>query len=298
MGSVYSFSRTNRGKEREVESFEMVRARAERAEITGFVVGLNEGDLLGAALGSLEFCAEVIYLDLRSDDDSAEIARGLGARVFVIEPEPVVEAIRQKNLHLATHDWIFFLDPDERVSPGLAVNLHNFVADLSSKAHNVGAVRVPYVFHVKDRPLLGTVWGDGNAGIRMVHRQRCRLQPVVHEGFRLNTGFEVSQRGELPGEFVEHLWLTHWRPFIGKHLRYLRHEGRDRLQRGLRTTFLKVVSTPLRQFYVSFVSCRGYRDGVLGFALSSFWAFYSFIAEFRLWNEQIRSGGLRRRSGQ
>ena len=44
----------------------------------------------------------------------------MGARVVTHPPVPIVEAVRNVVADAATGDWIVALDPDERVSPGLA----------------------------------------------------------------------------------------------------------------------------------------------------------------------------------
>jgi glycosyltransferase involved in cell wall biosynthesis len=58
-----------------------------------------------------------------SEDGSAELAQSHGARVIKHAPVPVVEAVRNVVADAASGDWVLALDPDERVSPGLAAEL-------------------------------------------------------------------------------------------------------------------------------------------------------------------------------
>ena len=87
------------------------------------IVCRNEADKLGPCLDSVRWADEVVLLDLASEDGSAELARRAGARVVTHTPVPIVEAVRNVVADVATGDWILALDPDERVSAGLAAEL-------------------------------------------------------------------------------------------------------------------------------------------------------------------------------
>jgi glycosyltransferase involved in cell wall biosynthesis len=112
------------------------RPSAER--ITACMVCRNEADRIGPALESVQWCDEIVVMDLESSDASAALATEAGARVISHAPVPVVEAVRN-DLAAATHsDWILVLDPDERVSPGLAREL-----DALRGREDIDAVVVP-----------------------------------------------------------------------------------------------------------------------------------------------------------
>ena len=68
-------------------------------------------------------------LDLASSDDSVAIARSAGARVIDHDPAPIVELVRNEVAAAATTDWILVVDPDERVTPGLAAALQHAATD-------------------------------------------------------------------------------------------------------------------------------------------------------------------------
>lgn len=91
--------------------------------ISACIVCRNEGDRLDDCLASLAWADEVLVLDLESADDSAEVAARRGARVISHTPVPIVELVRDELASHAAGDWILVLDPDERVSPGLADEL-------------------------------------------------------------------------------------------------------------------------------------------------------------------------------
>src|SRR6185436_16122155 len=87
--------------------------------ITVTVITRNEAEALPDALKSVSWADELIVIDAESTDDTVRIARQFTDRVYVRAWPGYVD---QKNhaASLASHDWIFSLDADERVTPALA----------------------------------------------------------------------------------------------------------------------------------------------------------------------------------
>ena len=112
--------------------------RPGHATISACIVCRNEADRIGPCLESAAWVDEVLVMDLSSTDGSADLARARGARVITRAPHPIVEPLRNEIAAVARGDWILALDPDERVSPGLATALRE-LADRS----DLDAVVVP-----------------------------------------------------------------------------------------------------------------------------------------------------------
>jgi glycosyltransferase involved in cell wall biosynthesis len=102
------------------------------------IVCRNEADRLQPALESVQWADEILLLDLSSSDGSADLAERHGARVIVRNPVPIVEMVRNELAAQASNDWILALDPDERVTPGLAQELARIAA-----VEDVDAVVIP-----------------------------------------------------------------------------------------------------------------------------------------------------------
>jgi len=111
-------------------------------QISVCIVCRNEADKLPPCLDSVRWADEVIVMDLQSDDDSAEVAARYGARVVRREPIPIVEPLRGELAAEATGDWILAMDPDERVSEGLAAALRRV-----SVRDDVDAVEIPFTHY-------------------------------------------------------------------------------------------------------------------------------------------------------
>lgn len=113
-------------------------AAPDPTRIAACIVCRDEGDRLRPCLESLSWVDEIIVLDLESTDESAELARSFGARVVTRAPVPIVELVRNEVAAHASADWILVMDPDERVSDGLAAELRGV-----SARDGVDAVVVP-----------------------------------------------------------------------------------------------------------------------------------------------------------
>ena len=97
----------------------------------GFVVvTYNSGSVLRACLSSIPKDYEVIVVDNASDDNSAELARSLGARVLVHEKNIGFGTACNRGAAISTASHVFFLNPDVVLTPEaipemeIAINLY------------------------------------------------------------------------------------------------------------------------------------------------------------------------------
>ena len=90
--------------------------------VSASMIVRNEGQRLGAALFSLNRLAcidEIVVVDTGSTDDTMEIARSFGARVYEQPWQDDFAHHRNHCLELCRNDWIFILDGDEEITdPG------------------------------------------------------------------------------------------------------------------------------------------------------------------------------------
>ena len=111
---------------------------APASTISVCIVCRNEASKLGACLESVQWADQVVVMDLSSDDGSADVAAQHGASVVHRAPHPIVEPLRNELAQHATGTWILALDPDERITPGLARELRTQAA-----RRDIDAVVIP-----------------------------------------------------------------------------------------------------------------------------------------------------------
>src|SRR5713226_9215701 len=86
--------------------------------ISATIITFNEAENIRAACESVTWADEILVVDSESTDATREISAQCGARVMV-NAWPGFSAQKQFAVEAATHDWIFSLDADERVSTEL-----------------------------------------------------------------------------------------------------------------------------------------------------------------------------------
>lgn len=88
----------------------------------------NEAGRLGKCLDSVRAIAgEIVIGDTGSEDDTAEIARCYGARVFPITWQDDFAAARNLTIAAATGDWLLHMDADEMLDPDGAARIRRLV---------------------------------------------------------------------------------------------------------------------------------------------------------------------------
>lgn len=249
---------------------------SEKLSITAVIVSHNEGHMLDECLQSISFCSEILVYDLESTDDTRLIAQKYTDKVIDHALVPIVEIIRAEAIQICRYDWVLFLDPDERISPGLAVLIGEF---MSAPQSSVGIVMAPWIFYFKRKRLKGTVWGVEKSKQFLFNRVRVILSGDVHTGTKLKNGFDELLIGSPGIEFITHFWSDSFRTLISKHRRYLQHEGRSRYNNGERYQgLIHHLRSSLIGFYSSYIYYRGYRSGLNGFLLSLIWCWYAFMS--------------------
>src|SRR6185369_13542748 len=91
-------------------------------KISAVIITFNEESNIRAACESVAWADDILVVDSESTDQTREVAAACGARVL-INPWPGFAAQKQLATDSATHDWIFSLDADERVSEELKASI-------------------------------------------------------------------------------------------------------------------------------------------------------------------------------
>lgn len=248
-------------------------------KVSATIITLNEAEHIAAAIESVRWADEVIVVDSGSTDGTADIARGLGARVSTRAWTGYVD---QKNhaAALAANDWIFSLDADERVTPELAAEIATLLVSTPPRC----GYRVPRVtFHLGRWIRTTDFYPDYQA--RLYDRRAGAWQgDLVHESVTVQGG-----AGYLRGE-LQHYSFRDLTDHIARVNHYSALAARQLYGRGRRATVLDLVLHPPAAFLRNYVLRRGFMDGTPGLLISMVNA-YSVLLKFaKLW-ELGRVGG-------
>lgn len=135
--------------------------------ITALVITKNEAEKLPSCLDSLAWADERLVVDSFSTDETVETARQAGARVM---QHPFTNFAAQRNFAQAqaAHDWILFIDADERVTPGLRDEVRALAAS--------GDLARCHAYHIQRVHLISGRW--------FTHAPDRRLTPSLARQLR------------------------------------------------------------------------------------------------------------------
>ncbi len=248
--------------------------------VTATVITFNEAAHIRAALASLSFADELIVVDSESTDDTVAIAREFTERVYV-RPWPGYVAQKNFAAEQASHDWIFSLDADERVSDPLAAQVRDVLgggpAVHAGGTDGVAGYRIPRVTFHLGRWMRTTDWYP-DYQLRLYDRRRARWAGrLVHESVQADGPVE-----HLRGEILHYAYRDvshHWQAMD----RYTTLAARQMFEDGRRATWWDLAAHPPAAFLRNYVLRGGFRDGVPGLVVSAMNARYVGLKFAKLW---------------
>ena len=240
--------------------------------VTATIITFNEAANIQAALESLSWADEIVVVDSESTDDTVAIARRFTEHVIV---RPWPGYIAQKNFAAAQarHDWIFSLDADERVTPGLAAEITSLVRTGPGAA----GYRVPRVTFHLGRWMRSTDWYP-DYQLRLYDRRRGQWSGrYVHESVTAD-GPVQDLRGEL--QHYAYRDLAHHFQTMD---RYTTLAARQMFEEGRRAGFFALMIHPPAAFVRNYLLRGGFKDGVPGLIVSAMNARYVGLKFAKLW---------------
>lgn len=242
-----------------------------RLPISALVVTYNEGHLLEDCLKSIQFCEEIVVVDLESDDNSFQIAEKWATKAIFHERVRIVEIIRVKLINQLKHDWVLFIDPDERLSKNINLEIEKYIF----QNEPIGEILAIKQNYFKNKPLKGTIWGGNGIQSRcLINKTLANFSENVHRGYKLKNNVKsiLLQKNNI----IHHYWMQHYYSLFEKHRRYILEEGKSMFENGKRYSMTKHVKNTILGFKHCFFNRKGYLDGFTGLFLSFFWSWYIF----------------------
>lgn len=246
------------------------------------VITKNEGGRLADCLKSVEWADEIIVLDDQSTDNTLDVARAHGAKVF--ERAMDIEGKHRNYAYsLAKHDWIFSLDADERVTP----ELKQEIIETLEKNPQCNGYTVPR------RNFMGNTWVRyggmyPSAQLRLFKKGLFRYdeQAEVHP-----QAYMSDPRGALKADIL-HYTYRDFTDAISKLDRQTDLEAKKWFRENRRVGVFSVLRKMIDRFWKAYISKRGYKDGVIGLFLAVNSGMYQFLSFAKYWEmkKQALSG--------
>jgi glycosyltransferase involved in cell wall biosynthesis len=250
--------------------------KAVQPPISATVICKNEEVCIGKCLESLAGLAEIVVVDSGSTDGTLAIVDAFiraGAPVRLVHQDWLGYA-RQKQfaLDLAREPWVLSVDADEWLDDALAADLPRLIA---ADETIVGwRLRRTLTLYGSLKPV--SLWTRPELVLRLVRRADARFdeQLIVHEGLIVDGRTEVAEKGLLRHERGLPLDAQ-----MRKEIAYARLKAEQRIERGAKPSWAKLLCNPPIYFLRIFLWNRFFLCGWAGFIHAMTGATYSFMTE-------------------
>jgi glycosyltransferase involved in cell wall biosynthesis len=219
---------------------------------------------------------EIIVVDSQSSDNTVAIAQQHGAKVSQPADWPGFGPQKNRALDLASCDWVFSIDADERVTPMLAAEIKQLLK--LGGAH--AAYKLPRLSSYCGKFIRHAGWQPDYV-LRLFKRDSARFSDdLVHE--RVVT---VQPVIALQNHLLHYSYLN-FSQVLSKVDAYSTASAKQAYARGKRSSVLGALGHGAWAFFRTYVIRRGFLDGAHGLALAISNAETSYYKYLKLWHMQ------------
>lgn len=266
------------------------------------ILTLNEELNLPACLAAVNWCDDIVVLDSFSTDHTAELARGLGARVFQRKFDCFAS---QRNYALDTivfkHDWVLHLDADEIVTPALREELLEAVQSNAVDAYRIPSKTIFFGHWLRYAGLYPSYQ------VRFGRKGSWRFKQVGH-GQREDIA--TKRIGTLKEPYLHYSFSKGLAEWFEKHNRYSTDEAREALRqlsqedrldwsvllswdttlrrRAVKQLSIRLPFRPTLRFLYMYVFRLGFLDGAPGLTYCRLLAAYEYMIVLKM--RELRTG--------
>ncbi|MBS3739554.1 glycosyltransferase family 2 protein [Mesohalobacter halotolerans] len=229
-----------------------------KPKITGLIITLNEEKNISEVIENIDFVDEIIVLDSFSTDKTVDIAQSYKhVKVYQNKFENFTD---QRNLALdyANHNWILFLDADERLTSELR-------KEILETVKNEDTAEAYYFFRkfmFKDKPLHFSGW-QTDKNIRLFKKDAARYskERLVHEILR------VKGRTRTMKHKLIHYSYIDYDSYKQKMINYANLKAKELYMKDVKPNFFHYYIKPAYKFLYTFLIRLGILDGKRGFII-------------------------------
>jgi glycosyltransferase involved in cell wall biosynthesis len=235
------------------------------------IISFNEESNIEDALKSASFADETVVLDSFSTDATPEICRKYTGS-FYQEEWRGFALQKQRAVELASNDWVFVLDSDERITDELALELKSVMAD----GPKYSGYRCARKNHFGGRLIRYGGWYP-DYSVRLFDRRSGRFPDrPVHESVSVD-----GQVGTLASPML-HYTYSDISDYLRRMDRYSTLAAEEMSKRGRKASVLDLVLRPPMTFIKMYFLKTGFMDGYHGLLLAVLYSMYTFTKYAKL----------------
>ena len=227
------------------------------AKISALILAKNEERNIEDCIKSVLFCDEVLVIDDFSTDRTKELAENLGARVLQHGMNGDWGQQQTFAIRSAIHEWVLFVDADERISEKLAEEIQETVARGDKNAY---WIKRENKFHF-NKATHGILHPDYVN--RLFPAKDSYVDGYVHPEIK------APYPNKKLKHVMYHYTYDNWDQYFNKFNNYTRLAAEKYRKEGKRCNFfLDIVLRPAWAFFKAYILELGFLDGKMGWILS------------------------------
>ncbi|MGB6881814.1 MAG: glycosyltransferase family 2 protein [Microgenomates group bacterium] len=247
--------------------------------ISAVILTKNEEKNIKKCIESVSFCDEVIVIDDNSEDETIEIVKALGAKVYKRSLKGDFAGQRNFGLEKAKGKWVLFVDADERVSD----NLRNEIIQI------IDNPLINYLgFYLRRTDFM---WGKelryGETAnvklLRLARRKAGKWKRRVHEAWEV-----IGRTYELKSPLLHYPHPTLKEFFASVNAMSNLHAKANK-EANKKSSLAKIIIWPTGHFVYNWILRLGFLDGIRGSVVALIMSFHSYLAWSKLWILQRRN---------
>lgn len=239
----------------------------------------NEEENIKRVIESVGWADEIIVCDMYSEDDTAVVAKKMGAKILLHKNMGYVEPARNFAISKAEHEWVLVVDADEEIPETLADKIKEIVEKTDVVTH----VEIPRKNIIFGQVMKASMWWPD-------YHVRLFKKGYVVWGDKIHSKPKVEGQGlKLPEEerwAIIHYHYTNISQYIDRMNRYTGIEARYLANSGYEFDWKDMIRKPLGEFLGRYFANRGFQDGLYGLALSLLQAISFLIVYLKVWEKQ------------
>src|SRR5262245_19525207 len=246
--------------------------------LTGVVLARNEAaNIVEWLKGLKSHVGELILIDMESTDSTVELARPLVDQVLTHPLVPNFDSARNDAIEAAKHDWLWFVDADERISPRVGQVVRQLVAEQGARFE---AILIPFKSYFCGQWMRHCGWWPGYTMPRVLKRGHFRFSERLHGGVELQ-GRQIRLPPD-PDLGIEHYSYRNVEHYLEKLNRYTSTEAAQLAFQGAQWDWREALREMVRDLWMYYEYNPGQLDGERGWILSWLSGQYRWLARAKL----------------
>ena len=230
-----------------------------KSKISAVFITFNEIDNIDAVIRNVSFANEIIVVDSFSTDGTAERLKNYPEVKFIQRPFKNYTDQKSYAMRQATHDWVLFMDADERLTDSLRKEITETI--------NLKSEIVAYYFYrtfmFQNKVLRFSGWqSDKNYRLFRKSKVQFATERVVHETLIVD-----GASGTLKNKLI-HYSYKNYKDYKGKMIKYGKMKAQEELSKNYTPRPFHFMFRPAYKFINHYIARFGFLDGKKGIIIS------------------------------